>query len=104
MEGSGLHVISRRTLREFWDQYPDAQEPLNEWFKAASRATWQNIAEVKQMYSHADAAGECTIFNIRGNNYRLIVKIRYDKQTIYIRFVLTHVEYNKEKWKNGCNC
>jgi mRNA interferase HigB len=104
MEGSGLHVISRRTLREFWDQYPDAQEPLNEWFKAASRATWQNIAEVKQMYRHADTAGECTIFNIRGNNYRLIVKIRYDKQTIYIRFVSTHVEYNKEKWKNDCNC
>ncbi len=99
-----MHVISRRALREFWEQYPDAQEPLNEWFKAASRAKWQSITEVKQIYAHADAAGDCTIFNIRGNNYRLIVKIRYDRQAIYIRSVLTHAEYDKEKWKNDCHC
>jgi mRNA interferase HigB len=60
--------------------------------------------EVRQTFPHADWYRECTIFNIGGNKYRLIAKIYYEDQTVLIRFVLTHAEYDQEKWKDDCNC
>ena len=99
-----MHVISKKRLREFWRAYPDAARALKSWYKVTSKATWQSIAEVKADYSHADACGECTVFNIRGNNYRLITKIYYQHQTVLVRFVLTHQEYSKGGWKDDCDC
>jgi mRNA interferase HigB len=99
-----VHVISRKRLREFWGEYPDAQAALAEWFRVAGKATWRNLAEVRSAYPHADPVGECTIFNIRGNNYRLVTKIYYQHQTVLVRAVLTHEEYDEGKWKNDCNC
>lgn len=97
-----MHIITRRKLRAFAEQYPDAEAPLDTWYRAAKRATWHSIAEVRATYPHADAVGRCTVFNIKGNDYRLITVIEYAKQTVYIRFVLTHQGYDKEKWKNDC--
>jgi mRNA interferase HigB len=99
-----MHFISRKKPREFWERYPDAKEPLDAWYRATKRAKWRNLAETRQMFSHADPYLECTIFNIGGNKYRLITKIYYDDQTVLVRFVLTHAEYDKETWKNDCNC
>lgn len=100
-----MHVISKRRLREFWEAgYADAREALESWFRAASRAEWRSIAEVRQTYSYADAVGLCTVFNIRGNSYRLIVKIEYARQLVFVKKVLTHAEYSKDKWKDACNC
>lgn len=97
-------VISIRRLREFWDKYPDAETPLREWYKVAGRAEWHNLQDVRKTYPNADAvtAGSgatMTVFNIGGNKYRLITSIWYPGQQIYIKTVLTHPEYSKDKWK-----
>lgn len=99
-----MHIISKKALREFWERHADAKEPLEDWHTVAAHAKWQSIIDVRLIYPHADAAGDCTIFNIKGNNYRLVVKIKYAKRTIYVRFVLTHTEYSKGVYKDDCNC
>lgn len=97
-----MHVISRKALREFALIHPDSEASLDAWFRMARRAQWRNLAEVRQIYPHADAVGDCTVFNIRGNHYRLICGIRYERQVIYIKYVLTHKQYDLGGWKNGC--
>ena len=69
------------------------------WYQVAKRATWQNITEVRSDFPHADAAGTFTVFNIAGNKYRLITVIKYRWQGAYIRAILTHEEYGRERWK-----
>ena len=98
-----MHVISRKALREFWGRHRDAKEALEEWYRVASRAGWRSIEDVRLVYPYADAAGSCTVFNIKGNQYRLVVKIRYEKQLSFIRFVLTHAEYNRGVYEDDCN-
>jgi len=99
-----LHIISRKRLREFWQQHPDAKEPLDTWYRITRRGAWKNLAETRWEFPHADPYRKCTIFNIGGNRYRLITKIYYEDQTVLIRFVLTHTEYDRERWKDDCNC
>jgi mRNA interferase HigB len=99
-----LRIISKKSLREFWEGNPDAEKPLLVWYNITKRATWSNPAEMKRDFSYADLAGKCTIFDIKGNDYRLIVKIEYAKQIVFIKEVLSHVEYDKGRWKNGCGC
>jgi mRNA interferase HigB len=99
-----LRIISKKALRDFWDKHPEAKGPLEQWYKVASRAAWRSLSEVKLTYPHADKVGECTVFNIKGNDYRLVVWIIYSIQRVYIRHVLTHAEYDKEGWKDDCNC
>ena len=95
-----MHVISRKRILEFSEIHPDAAVALDNWYRAANSAKWSNINEVRQVYPSADAVGNFTVFNIRGNNYRLIVDIIYFTQRIYIKYVLTHAEYDKGNWKN----
>ena len=99
-----MHIISRKRLREFWQQHLDAKEALDGWYRITKRAAWRNLAETREMFRHADLYRGCTIFNIGWNKYRLITKIYYEDQTVLIRFVLTHSEYGWEKWKDDCNC
>ena len=87
---------------KFASEHPPAREPLDRWYKLARKARWQNLTEVRLDYPHADLVGRCTLFNIHGNSYRLVVKIDYRGQAIYIKYVLTHREYAREKWKNDC--
>jgi len=91
-------------LREFWRRHADAERPLRLWYKTAVAAQGGSVKDVKQTYAHADAvrtaAGETlTVFNIGGNKYRLIARIRYDFHLINVRAVLTHEEYSEERWK-----
>jgi mRNA interferase HigB len=95
-----MHVISYKRLREFSEQHADCREALDNWFKVANQANWSNLVEVQATFPQAEAVGNFTIFNIKGNHYRLIVSIDYERQLIYIKYVLTHAEYDKEKWKN----
>jgi mRNA interferase HigB len=99
-----LRVISKKKLREFWEQHLDAEAPLNQWYRAATRARWQSIADVKVVFPHADAVYNCTVFNIGGNKYRLIVEIKYNRQVIYVKHVLTHKDCDKGAWKKDCDC
>ena len=96
-----MHVISESRLKEFWENYPDAKTSLRDWYKKARIAQWSNLAEVKAVFSSADIVGNFTVFNIRGNNYRLITFIDYEyrPKRIFIRYVLTHEEYDEDKWK-----
>jgi mRNA interferase HigB len=94
-----LRVISRRRLREFWARHADAENALKAWYAVAKRARWNNLVEIQRTYSSAEAVGRYTVFNVKGNAYRLITKIEYRLHIIFIKEALTHGEYNKEKWK-----
>lgn len=99
-----MRAIALKTLREFWEEYPDAEEPLRAWYRITEKAIWGNITETRLDFPHADAVGTCTVFNIGGNKYRLITGVRYQKQRVYILHILTHSEYDRENWKDDCYC
>lgn len=94
-----MRVISRRTLREFIGQHPNAESSIDQWYRAVRRASWQSLAAVRRVFPHADQVGRRTVFNIAGNNYRLIARINYRTQKLYVLAVLTHAAYDKEQWK-----
>ncbi len=94
-----MHVISRKKLKEAAIRHAELEMPLNVWFRIAKRAVWQNLAEVHKTFSSADAVDKWTVFNIKGNQYRLITEINYRSQRIYLRHVLSHAEYSKGSWK-----
>jgi mRNA interferase HigB len=91
-----MHVISYRSLREYAVKHADIRDTLDNWYKVAARSDWGNLLEVQEVFPKAEAVGSFTVFNIKGNNYRLIVSIDYERQLIYIKYVLTHAEYDKE--------
>jgi mRNA interferase HigB len=95
-----VHVISRKALKEAAARYPDLEAPIDTWYRAAKKANWKSLTDVRQTYPHADAVGEYTVFNIKGNAYRLIVTINYQFGRIYIREVLTHADYDRDRWKS----
>ncbi len=90
-----MRIISRRTLREFWENHPDAAIPLQTWFHDVERATWNSPADIKAVYNTASfVANNRVVFNIKGNHYRLVVIVVYQHGVVYIRFVGTHKEYD----------
>jgi mRNA interferase HigB len=95
-----MNTISRRKIREFVRLHPDSESSLKAWYKIARKAQWRTFASVQQRYPQADLVGNYTVFNIRGNRYRLIAEINYQFQQILIREILTHEEYDKDKWKS----
>ena len=97
-----MNIISYDAIKQSVRKHSDSKSSLNSWYRIASKATWKNLAEVKQNYPHADLYGCCTIFNIGGNKYRLIALINYRNQAIQIQHILTHAEYDKDKWKADC--
>ena len=91
-----MRVISRRTLREFWKKHPDSEEQLKSWYKETEKAQWKNINELKSEYPNASILKDNKIvFNIKGNSYRLIIKMNFEFQISWILFVGTHAEYDK---------
>jgi mRNA interferase HigB len=95
-----MHVISYRRLREYGKKHADCIDALDNWFKVTQKADWKNLVEIQVVFPTAEAVGNFTIFNIKGNKYRLVASIDYEKQLVYIKYVLTHAEYDKENWKN----
>ncbi|MBD2364827.1 type II toxin-antitoxin system HigB family toxin [Anabaena minutissima FACHB-250] len=90
-----MRIIARSTLREFWETHPDAEQPLKAWYDEASRAEWSSPTDIKSTYRNASIiANNRVVFNIKGNDYRLTVHVRYDIRIIFIRFVGTHSEYD----------
>jgi mRNA interferase HigB len=94
-----MHVISRKRLRQFWELYPDAEAPLRSWHKIARKEEWENFANVRATFPHADQVGKLTVFNIGGNKYRLVAAIHFNRGKVYVRHVLTHAEYDRGQWK-----
>jgi mRNA interferase HigB len=95
-----MHVISYRKLREYGEKHANCRNALDSWYKVVSKVDWENLIDVQATFPKAEAVSNFTVFNIKGNNYRLIVSINYERQIIYIKYILTHSEYDKEQWKN----
>jgi len=91
-----MHVISRRKLRGFWENHPDARTSLESWFADVKHAEWQKPEDIKAIYRNASIIGNNrVVFNIKGNKYRLVVAVQYTFRIVYIRFVGTHQEYDR---------
>lgn len=95
-----MHIISRLRLKQFSEEHPNAEASLRAWYKITSLAQWQNFIELRQTFASADQVSNLTVFNIGGNNYRLVTYIDYKTRKVFIRHVLTHAEYDKGYWKN----
>ncbi|MCB0104521.1 MAG: type II toxin-antitoxin system HigB family toxin [Caldilineaceae bacterium] len=91
-----MHIISLKKLRSFWELHPNAEQPLRAWHAIARRAQWHTPADIRAVYGSASFVGNNrVVFNIKGNDYRLIVLAEYGKGKLFIRFVGTHTEYDR---------
>jgi mRNA interferase HigB len=91
-----MRIIARKTLREFWEEHPDARQGLQAWYADTQQAVWKKPADIKSVYRNASfLSNNRVVFNIKGNHYRLIVVIQYQFGIVYIRFVGTHREYDQ---------
>lgn len=91
-----MRIIALSTLRTFWNRHPDAEMPLRAWYSLASRANWKTPADIKEAYRNASfTANNRVVFNVKGNDYRLVVSVHYDRGLMYVRFVGTHRQYDK---------
>ena len=103
-----MRVISKSRLKQFWEQpgHEDAEGPLRAWYTHVNNRTvsWQTWGDVKASFASASIIGDCVVFNIGGNKYRLINRIRYVTQKVFVLMVMTHSEYDEDKWKGECGC
>ncbi len=91
-----MRVIAKKTLRDFWDKHNDSKGQLQSWYQEAKKAKWKGPGDIKVLYPSASVlAGNRVVFNIKGNSYRLIVRINYDYGIVWIRFLGTHAQYDK---------
>jgi len=91
-----MRVISKKTLRDFWFNHADSKQALLAWYHEVCEANWETPADIKKNFPSADILpGNRVVFNIKGNHFRLIVKIHYNTGIVFIRFAGTHAEYDK---------
>lgn len=93
-----MRIIKRGALVAFWQEHPDARPSLESWYAVVRQASWKNPAELKAVYRNADLVGRRTVFNIAGNKYRLIARVNYQAQRIFVLYILTHAEYDRGAW------
>jgi len=90
-----MHIVAVRFLREFWEQHPDAEQPLKSWVEEARKAKWLQPTEIKAHYRNASILkNRRVVFNIKGNDYRLVVSVAYRYQAVYVKFIGTHKDYD----------
>ena len=91
-----MHIVSIQALRTFWQKHPDAERPLRAWYALAEKASWRSPKEIKAVLGNVSFVGNHrVIFNVKGNDYRLIVIAEYHNGRLFIRFVGTHAEYDR---------
>ena len=91
-----MRVISRKTLKAFWEKHADTEQPLKAWFHETKAARWKSFTDIKARYRSADARpGNRVVFNLKGNAYRLVVHLHYNTGIVFVRFLGTHAEYDK---------
>lgn len=95
-----MRIISRSAWRSVVAKDPSVESSISAWYKVALHASWQNLVDVRKVYPHADYVQPYTIFNIKRNEYRLIVKIEYRWQIVFVKHLLTHAAYTRGKWKS----
>ena len=94
-----MNVISKRGLFERAAKFADAKSALESWLNTAVRAEWRSLEDIRKSYAATDMVGHLAIFNIRGNSYRLIVRVSFHNKRIYVKEFLTHADYDKGAWK-----
>lgn len=98
-----MRIISEKKLRRFWEKHKEAEPPMRAWIKIVRKQIWNDFTDVRKTFNHTDIYGSCTIFDVGGNKYRIIAKTAYGIKVIYIRYVLTHTEYDERKWQSDCS-
>jgi mRNA interferase HigB len=96
-----MHIITRKRIVDFSQKYPNCATALDSWYRIVKHSTIANFAELRAIFPSADQVEGLTVFNLGGNKTRIIAAIHYNTQRLYIRHVLTHREYDKNKWKEG---
>src|SRR5438270_7692358 len=106
--GAGVRIISRRRLREFWQSRKKdaavAERDLSAWIKTTKNAVWDNFASLRQTFGSADQVGNCVVFDVGNNRFRLIGRINYGAGIVYVLRVMDHAEYDKQLWIDSCGC
>ena len=89
-------ILAKRTIREFYNQHKDSKEYLETWYETVKGATWEKPSDIQKFYATVSILKNSrVVFNIKGNDYRLVAKINYKKQWLFIRFIGTHSDYDK---------
>ena len=101
VENDGMHIITYKRIQEFVGKYPDSKSSLENWYRIVKRAKYNSFAQLREHFRSADYVDGLFVFNISGNKYRLIAAIHFNRKKVYIRDILTHQEYDKNKWKRG---
>jgi mRNA interferase HigB len=94
-----MHVISRKRLKEAAQKHSDLAAPLDVWYRIAKKAKWTSLADVRNTWASTDLVERYTVFNIKGNDYRLIAEINFQTGRVFVRNVLTHAEYDRGRCK-----
>ena len=96
-----MHVISKKKLKDFWEEHPESRKPLEAWFKIVRSSRYHMFHELRMTFPRADRVGDKVVFDLGGNKYRLITVIHFNRFKVYVRDVLTHEDYDKGAWKDG---
>ena len=103
-----MRVISRSRFKRFWEapNQADAEGPLRAWYTHVSNrmVSWHSWANVTSSYRNASLVGNCVVFNIGGNTYRLVTRVLYRSQKVFVLKIMTHAEYDEDRWKQECGC
>ena len=94
-----MRIIKRGALVQFWETHPDAKASLESWYGVVRKAAWKTPADMKSVYGNADLVGRRKVFNIAGNKYRLIARVNYQTQRVFVLYILTHAEYDRGGWQ-----
>jgi len=97
-----MRIVTERKLKDFWQKNKLAETVMRAWISAVHLADWQNFIDVRKTFNHVDVYKNCVIFDVGGNKYRIIAKVEYKIHIVFIRFVLTHIEYDEKKWQLDC--
>lgn len=97
-----MTVVGWRQVQQFSLRYSDSRKPLEAWRGICDQVSWKTPIEVKDSFPDMDTVGRCYVFNILRNRYRLIVSIIFAADLIQVKNILTHAEYDRGTWKNGC--
>lgn len=103
-----MRIISKRRLREFWQSRKNAaviaERDLSVWYKATKHAAWDNFASLRQTFVSADQVGNCVVFDVGNNRFRLVGRVNYAKGIVYVLRVMDHEEYDRQLWIDACGC
>jgi mRNA interferase HigB len=94
-----MHVITRKRLNEFANRYPETKTALVHWYRLIKQGRFSSFSELRSLFPSVDQVGKLTVFNVAGNKVRLIAAIHYNRNKVYIRSILTHEEYDENKWR-----